>query len=104
MISHVIGRGAPELVRFWGEPPLVREPDVAVFGIDRLDQPEQQWLGGTPLQHYLAADIKRRGAAVAAQEALERVHGRGTSSCCTWIWMPSRRRILGLLIFRGRAG
>jgi arginase len=75
VISHIVGRGAPELVRFWGEPPLIREPDVAVFGIDRVDQPEQKWLGGSPLQHYLAVDIKRRGAAVAAQEALERVHG-----------------------------
>ena len=27
VLSHMIGRGAPELVRFWGEPPLVREPD-----------------------------------------------------------------------------
>jgi len=34
VISHVTGRGAPESVRFWGEPPLVREPDVAIFGID----------------------------------------------------------------------
>lgn len=75
VISHIVGRGAPELVRFWGEPPLIREPDVAVFGIDRVDEPEQKWLGGTPLQHYLAVDIKRRGAAVAAQEALDRVHG-----------------------------
>ena len=31
VISHVVGRGAPELVRFWGEPPLIREPDVAIF-------------------------------------------------------------------------
>ena len=36
VISQVIGRGAPELVRFWGEPPLVREPDVALFGFERL--------------------------------------------------------------------
>src|SRR2546428_51037 len=35
-VSHIIGRGAPELVRFWTEPPLVREPDVALFGVDRL--------------------------------------------------------------------
>ena len=75
VISHIVGRGAPELVRFWGEPPLIREPDVAVFGIDRVDEPEQKWLGRSPLQHYLAVDIKRRGAAAAAQEALERVHG-----------------------------
>ncbi len=43
VISHVVGRGAPELVRFWGEPPLVREPEIALLGIDRLDEPEQQY-------------------------------------------------------------
>ena len=75
VISHIVGRGAPELVRFWGEPPLIREPDVAVFGIDRIDEPEQKWLGRSPLQHHLAVDIKRRGAAAAAQEALDKVHG-----------------------------
>jgi len=75
VISHVVGRGAPELVRFWGEPPLIREPDVAVFGIDRVDEPEQKWLGRSPLRHYLAVDIKKRGAAAAAQQALETVHG-----------------------------
>jgi arginase len=75
VISHVIGRGAPELVRFWGEPPLVREPDVAVFGIERLDEPEQQFLIRSPLRRYLADDVQRVGPAAAAQEALERVHG-----------------------------
>jgi arginase len=75
VISHVVGRGAPELVRFWGEPPLVREPDVAIFGIDRVDEPEQRWLVRSPLRHYLAVDLKNRGLAVAAQEALEGVHG-----------------------------
>jgi arginase len=75
VISHVTGRGAPELVRFWGEPPLVREPDVALFGIDRVDEPEQKWLVRSPLRHYLAVDIKKRGPAVAAQDALEGMHG-----------------------------
>lgn len=75
VISHVVGRGAPELVRFWGEPPLVREPDVAIVGIDRVDEPEQRWMVRSPLHRYLAVDMKKRGAAVAAKEALEIVHG-----------------------------
>lgn len=75
VISHVIGRGAPELVRFWGEPPLVREPDVAVFGIDRVDEPEERLLVRSPLHRYLAVDIKRRGTPPAAQEALDTMHG-----------------------------
>ena len=75
VISHVIGRGAPELVRFWGEPPLVREPDVAVFGIDRVDEPEQRWLVRSPLHRYLAVDLKHHGLAAGAQEALDTMHG-----------------------------
>jgi arginase len=75
VISHVIGRGAPELVRFWGEPPLVREPDVALFGIERLDPPEEQFLAHSPLRRYPAGEISRQGASAAAEEALERVHG-----------------------------
>ena len=30
VVSHLTGRGASEMVRFWGEPPLVREPDLAL--------------------------------------------------------------------------
>jgi arginase len=75
VISHVVGRGAPELVRFWGEPPLIREPDVAIFGIDRVDEPEQRWMVRSPLRRYLAVDLKKHGAAAGAQETLETVHG-----------------------------
>jgi arginase len=74
VISHVIGRGAPELVRFWGEPPLVREPDVALFGFERLDQPEEQYLVSSPLRRHPALEVSRVGAAAAARLALERVH------------------------------
>jgi arginase len=76
VISHVIGRGAPELVRFWGEPPLVREPEVAIFGVERLDQPEQQFLGRSSLRRLLAEDIARIGAGPAAERTLESVHAR----------------------------
>ncbi len=76
VLSHVIGRGAPELVRFWGEPPLVREPGVALFGVDRLDEPEQRFLTDSPLRRYFGADVRSKGAVAAAEEALERVHGR----------------------------
>jgi len=76
VISHAVGRGAPELVRFWGEPPLVREPEIALFGIDRLDEPEERYLTHSLLRRYTASDISRRGAAATAEEALERVHGK----------------------------
>jgi len=74
VVAHIIGRGAPELVRFWGEPPLVREPDVTLFGLERLDLPEQQFLAKSPLRHMEAADVQSKGAAVAAREALAHLH------------------------------
>jgi arginase len=74
VISHVIGRGAPELVRFWGEPPLVREPDVALFGFERLDPPEEQYLVSSPMRRHPALEVSTMGGAAAAQAALEHVH------------------------------
>jgi arginase len=74
VVSHLSGRGAAELVRFWGEPPLVREPDLALFGVDRLDPPEEEVLRHSPLRRYLASDVQRIGAAAAAQAAVDRIH------------------------------
>jgi len=74
VISQIIGRGAPELVRFWGEPPLVRAPDVAIFGFDRLDAPEEQFLTASPLRRHPALEVSTVGAAKTAHLALERVH------------------------------
>ena len=70
VVAHIIGKGAPELVRFWGEPQLVREPDILLFGIDRLDSGEQELLGKSPLRSVLALDIQSKGAASAAKDAL----------------------------------
>ncbi|HEX4074556.1 MAG TPA: arginase family protein [Candidatus Acidoferrales bacterium] len=77
VISHVAGRGAAELVRFWGEPPLVREPDIALFGVDRIDPAEDEVLRNSPLRRYLADEVKRIGPAAAAQAAVDRIHGKG---------------------------
>jgi arginase len=74
VVSHLSGRGAAELVRFWGEPPLVREPDLALFGVDRLDPPEEEVLRQSALRRYLAHDVQRMGAAAAAQAAVDRIH------------------------------
>jgi hypothetical protein len=73
VISHLTGRGAPELVRFWGEPQLVREPDVTLFGVNRLDAPEEKFLETSTLRKYLAKDVKRKGAKAAAEATLERI-------------------------------
>src|SRR5215471_4092817 len=74
VVAHIIGKGSPELVRFWGEPPLVREPDVTLFGLERLDPPEQEFLAKSPMRHNHAADIQAKGVAKAAHDALVHVH------------------------------
>jgi len=74
-VSHLTGRGAAEMVRFWAEPPLVREPDLAVFGVARLDLPEEEALRRSTLRVYRAEDVHRMGAAEAARAAVDRVHG-----------------------------
>jgi arginase len=74
VVAHVIGRGAPELVRFWGESPLVREPDVTLFGLERLDPPEQEFLSKSPMRHIYAADIQSKGGSASARDGLSYVH------------------------------
>ena len=74
VVAHLTGRGAAELVRFWPEPPLVRDPDIAVFGVDRLDPPEEEFLRRAPIRVFSATDIRRQGAAAAARTALDRIH------------------------------
>jgi arginase len=74
VVAHIAGRGAPELVRFWGEPPLVREPDIVLFGLDRLDPPERAFLDSSPMHRLTAAEIHRMGAAAAADSALAKLH------------------------------
>ena len=75
VVSHLTGRGAAELVRFWGEPPLVREPDLALFGVDRLDPAEERVLQRSPIRRYLAGDVRRVGIAAAAKTAIDRIRG-----------------------------
>ena len=74
VVAHIIGKGAPELVRFWSDAPLVREPDVTLFGLERIDPPEQDFLSKSPMRHIDAADIQAKGGNKAAQEALVQVH------------------------------
>jgi arginase len=74
VVAHVIGKGAPELVRFFGESALVREPDVTLFGLERLDPPERELLSKSPMRHIDAADIQAKGGAATARDALTYVH------------------------------
>jgi arginase len=74
VVAHIVGRGAPELVRFWGETPLVREPDVLLYGVSRLDPPEQEVLAKSPLRHVTAEQIAAKGAEKSAADALVASH------------------------------
>ena len=74
VVAHIIGKGAPELVRFWSDAALVREPDVTLFGLERIDPPEQEFLSKSPMRHIDAADIQSKGASKAAHDALTQVH------------------------------
>lgn len=76
VVSHLTGRGAAELVRFWPEPPLIRDPDVALFGVARLDPAEERFLQDALLRRYLAIDVHRIGPGAAAETAVERIHGK----------------------------
>jgi arginase len=76
-LAGIIGRGSPELVRFWGEPPLVREPDALIYGLVRVDPPERDFLTRSPMRHVYAADIQLKGATAAAQNALTQMHADG---------------------------
>jgi arginase len=74
VVANIIGKGAPELTRFWGDGALVREPDVLLFGLERVDPPEQEFLTRSPMRHTYLADIQRKGAAKSAQDALTQLH------------------------------
>jgi arginase len=74
VVAHIIGKGAPELVRFWGEPPLVREPDVTLFGLERVDAPEQEFLDKSPMRRVSAEVVQAKGAGEAAKSTLMQMH------------------------------
>jgi arginase len=73
-LAAIQGRGSAELVRFWGEPPLVREPDTLIYGLEQVDPAEQEFLTRSPVRHVYAADIQLKGASNAAQNALSQLH------------------------------
>lgn len=74
-VSHLVGQGAAEMVRFWKDPPLVREPDLALFGLGGCDAIDARRLPRIAVRRFLREDIRRQGVGVAARTALERVRG-----------------------------
>jgi arginase len=76
-VSHLIGQGAAELVRFWKEPPLVREPDLALFGLGESDAIDRERLEGLAVRRFPIEKVRHDGARAAAEDALDRL--RATS-------------------------
>ena len=74
VLATIHGRGSAELVRFWSEPPLVREPDTLIYGLVDVDPAEVDVLTRSPMRHVYAADIQLKGATAAAQLALSQMH------------------------------
>ncbi len=76
VVAHVAGRGAAELLRFWGEPPLVREPETVLFGVGRLDAPEEERLRHSSFRYFPADTLSHQPPADSTQMALEKIHGQ----------------------------
>jgi arginase len=72
-VSHLIGQGAAELVRFWKEPPLVREPDLALYGLAEPDAIDRQRLGSVAVRPFAIQKVRHDGARASAEAALERL-------------------------------
>ena len=74
-VSHLVGQGAAELVRFWKSPPLVREPDVVAFGLDETDTIDLTRLGNVAIRDFTTSRIRKLGVPPAVEAALEQIHG-----------------------------
>jgi arginase len=73
VVSLLVGQGPAELVRYWNEPPLVREPDLALFGFDVADAAECERLDRSAIRCYRPATIRKKGVRPAVEAALESV-------------------------------
>lgn len=76
VVSLLVGQGPAELVRYWNEPPLVREPDLALFGLDAIGAGERERLDRSAIRCYAPAGIRKKGVRLAAEAALETVRAR----------------------------
>ncbi len=93
VVAHIIGRGAPELVRFWSEAPLVREPDVTLFGLERLDPPEQEFLSNRRCGILTPRISNSKAAAKRHTKRWRKCTPTRANSFSISIPMSSRRRI-----------
>jgi arginase len=75
-LAVVTGRGAPQLTDLEGRRPLVAEADVVAMGHRNLEPIAAEVLA-TPMTLFDVAELRRRGPAVAAGDAVAALAGRG---------------------------
>lgn len=70
-LSHLLGRGDPDLAGILGFAPKVRPENVAIVGLRSLDAEERRIIGESGIRALTMRDIDERGMASVATEALE---------------------------------
>lgn len=79
VMSHLLGRGAPQLAGIGPRQPLLSEEDVALFGYDAgsgwIDPPELAFLESSHLSSYPLNKVREDPAAT-ANEAVRRLESR----------------------------
>jgi len=75
--------GRAELVRFWGDAPLVREPTSTLFGLERLDPPEQEFSPNRRCGQHGRCGYSAEGRCKAATMRLIQVHADARELFCT---------------------
>ena len=73
-LAAIHGRGSAELVRFWGEPPLVREPDTLLYGLEQSRSRRAGFPDALSRSLYVCGGYSLKGATAAAQHALAQLH------------------------------
>ncbi|MFE0192080.1 arginase family protein [Streptomyces sp. NPDC059008] len=68
-VAQITGRGQADLTDIDGLRPYVRDEDVSLLGIRDADE-DQEELAGLGISHTPVGEIRRRGAAAVAREAL----------------------------------
>jgi arginase len=76
VVSHLVGQGAAELLSHCNVTPLVREPDLMLFGLEAPEALEDERLGRLAIGRFSVAEIRRRGVRAAAGAALEMLRAR----------------------------
>ena len=75
VIAHIIGKGVKELSHLAKRYPILREENIAMFGLNLasgyVDPPEIKFLEGSPILQFSTEKIRRVGVESAARQALD---------------------------------